>query len=605
MFSSTSLLETAGAWARVDLGAVDGDELMSMGVEAVRAVSLLEAHVARVGAELEARGTTDAVHGLRTGSWVAREAPTSPAAVRLRVRAGQTVAKHWPLVEQAWLAGVLSWEHVRALLAASNSRVVEAIGGIQEPIIEMARGCGFEQWKADVASLIRLLDQDGPDPKPGDGVNRLSWKTTLDGVLDVQATLQHDLGLVLRTAVDRRADELFRAFTRDHEQCADIVVPARAELCAMALIDLIRAGVGAEPGEGRARVEVTLIHHTDRDGTCGYDCSCDGATDTAGAGEDEDDRDGGDHGAGPTDGPGGFDRHEAASPASGNHRGAEGATDRTAMGGGTHDGNATANGSPSRNGRNGDRSTTDRDANTRDRAGPSRTGRGDRTDRRGREPRAGRDPSSRARAPGLTDLEGHPIRGEQAGVWSCVAERSVLTADRNGVPLHLGRSRRLASPAQRKALAIRDGGCTFPGCEHPAMWTDAHHVTAWEHGGRTDLDQLVSLCRRHHGIAHRAGWVLTLGDDGWTRWTTPSGVTITGQRHHRRPDDAAVRSDVDAGSVIGFGSGTGTGIDRGKARDGTRVRRDGRGPGARAPDRPAAGRQPRDHEADDGWADTG
>ena len=138
MFSSTSLLDQAAALARLDPAEVDGDELMTLGLEAVRAVSLLEAHVARVGAELEARGTTDTEHGLRTGSWVAREAPTSPAAVRLRIRAGQTVAKHWPKVEEAWLAGELLWEHVRALLAASNPRVVEAIGGIQEPIIELA-----------------------------------------------------------------------------------------------------------------------------------------------------------------------------------------------------------------------------------------------------------------------------------------------------------------------------------------------------------------------------------------------------------------------------------------------------------------------------------
>jgi hypothetical protein len=584
MSSSATLLESAAAAARVDPREVDGEELMVMELDAVRAVSLLEAHVARVGAELEARGTTDTVHGLRTGSWVAREAPTSPAAVRLRIRAAQTVARHWPLVEEAWLAGDLSWEHIRALLAASNPRVVEAIAGIQEPIIELAKGCGFEQWKTDIASLIRLLDQDGPDPKPGDGLNRLSWKTTLDGVLDVQATLQHDLGLVLRTAVDRRADELFRAFTRDHEQCPDIVVPSRAELCAMALIDLVRTGVAAEPGDGRARVEVTLIHHADHNGTCEHECGCTGPTAADAECDEGDEGDEGDD-----EGRSGEGSCDAAP--TGGSRGGTGTPNAPATRSGTDTRHGEAAGPDNRTAELPDNSTVDRahgpdDTGTRERTRTENGDRTDRTDRPGPAPGRGRDPSARSGWPGLTDLEGHPIRGEQAGVWSCAAERSVLTADRNGVPLHLGRSRRLASPAQRKALAIRDGGCTFPGCEHPAMWTDAHHVTAWEHGGRTDLDQLVSLCRRHHGIAHRAGWVLTLGDDGWTRWTTPSGVTIAGQRHHRRPDDRASDQAIDIDRTIDIRSDNGIGVGAGNDRDGPRARRTGTGRGARASDFP-------------------
>lgn len=70
-------------------------------------------------------------------------------------------------------------------------------------------------------------------------------------------------------------------------------------------------------------------------------------------------------------------------------------------------------------------------------------------------------------------------------------------------PLDLGRRVRLATPAQRAALAIRDKGCTFPGCQRPPGWCDAHHLREWSTGGTTDLPELALLCGRHHTIVHR------------------------------------------------------------------------------------------------------
>jgi hypothetical protein len=92
--------------------------------------------------------------------------------------------------------------------------------------------------------------------------------------------------------------------------------------------------------------------------------------------------------------------------------------------------------------------------------------------------------------------------------------------------LDLGRERRLATPAQRKALAIRDGGCAFPGCDRPPQWTDAHHIKAWAHGGATDLDNLVLLCGPHHDLAHH-GWIITLDPDRRPLPTTAQAVAVT------------------------------------------------------------------------------
>ncbi len=57
--------------------------------------------------------------------------------------------------------------------------------------------------------------------------------------------------------------------------------------------------------------------------------------------------------------------------------------------------------------------------------------------------------------------------------------------------------------AQLKALWLRDKHCTFPGCEAPAHWTDAHHLTHWLDGGPTNLNNAALLCGRHHTIVHR------------------------------------------------------------------------------------------------------
>ena len=105
-------------------------------------------------------------------------------------------------------------------------------------------------------------------------------------------------------------------------------------------------------------------------------------------------------------------------------------------------------------------------------------------------------------------LDGEPLPAEVAEMLACDAHLQALLVDRRGQPLWLGRSTRLATAAQRRVLAVRDGGCVFPGCEMPAQWCDVHHAPGWERGGTTDVDAMVMLCRRHHGAAHSSRWLL-------------------------------------------------------------------------------------------------
>jgi len=114
----------------------------------------------------------------------------------------------------------------------------------------------------------------------------------------------------------------------------------------------------------------------------------------------------------------------------------------------------------------------------------------------------------------LETLEGRTGRRcelDEAGVITPEAARRlacdasvarIVTAGRSE-PLDAGRRTPVVSPALRRALVIRDGGCRFPGCGRPPGWCDAHHVVHWADGGRTALSNLVLLCRPHHRAVHR------------------------------------------------------------------------------------------------------
>lgn len=110
---------------------------------------------------------------------------------------------------------------------------------------------------------------------------------------------------------------------------------------------------------------------------------------------------------------------------------------------------------------------------------------------------------------------GGPILDETLRRIGCTAGLVRLVTSGKSRVLDLGRAKRLASPAQQLALAARDNGCLFPGCDRPPEWTDAHHTTPWSKGGRTDLDGLLSACRFHHRLFHEGGWTLRRTPHGY------------------------------------------------------------------------------------------
>jgi hypothetical protein len=117
------------------------------------------------------------------------------------------------------------------------------------------------------------------------------------------------------------------------------------------------------------------------------------------------------------------------------------------------------------------------------------------------------------------------VTAEQGRLASCDADVTPILIDDDGVPLRMGRTRRLFPPHLRRALVVRDEHCIFAGCSAPHYWCDAHHVVHWIDGGETDLENSALLCERHHTRVHHG---FTIERDPQGRWHTyrPDGSEI-------------------------------------------------------------------------------
>lgn len=113
------------------------------------------------------------------------------------------------------------------------------------------------------------------------------------------------------------------------------------------------------------------------------------------------------------------------------------------------------------------------------------------------------------------ELTGERITADQARRLSCTAKILPVVLGGESLPLDLGRARRLFTPAQRKALLLRDRTCRAEGCDIPGTWCEAHHLDPWQTGGPTDLANGLLLCSHHHHRAHDLAYStdrLTNGD---------------------------------------------------------------------------------------------
>jgi 5-methylcytosine-specific restriction protein A len=132
----------------------------------------------------------------------------------------------------------------------------------------------------------------------------------------------------------------------------------------------------------------------------------------------------------------------------------------------------------------------------------------------------------------LTDLQDGVGVGAIDGIAQPVSAATVrqMAVDARIIPcvlsgdseiLDWGRGKRIFTPAQKLALAERDGGCAF--CGLPPGMTAAHHLRWWARDtGPTEISNGILLCTNCHHRIH---------DDGWEiRIDNPSPETLTRRR---------------------------------------------------------------------------
>ena len=110
-------------------------------------------------------------------------------------------------------------------------------------------------------------------------------------------------------------------------------------------------------------------------------------------------------------------------------------------------------------------------------------------------------------------LNGSELTVETIRRLACEAEIIPVVLDGKSVPLDVGKSKRLATAYQRRALAAVHETCAMDGCSVKFSHCEPHHIDYWENGGATDLNNLVPLCSRHHHAAHEGGWKLKLNPE--------------------------------------------------------------------------------------------
>ena len=456
---------------------------------------------------------------LSCAQWLSWRAGLSPGAAREHVRVARALGK-LPRLSDAMRRGKVSYSKVRAVTRVATPENEQtlldvALAGTAEHVERIARA-----WRR----IDRNVEQ--AEDRRRDASRSLRTWVDEDGMVVVRGRLTPEVGAVLRRALEAACDQARRAPAWDGGGDEDAADPADG------VGEDATAGAGSADGvekkaaDAPADVEepTLLQRQADAIGTVA-EAALAGGLDRGTAGDryqvvlhvDAEAL------AAPPDVPAGT----SGDPASGSGPRPRGERVPTGM---SED---AASESEPRAG--GDRVPAGTPATARAAAGgpgggssihPVLLGRAGRArQRRWRRPSGpcpGTRPTSAAfRQTVLDEAGGIHVSAETARRMACDAATVSMRHGRGGEVLDVGRRTRTISPALRRALAARDRQCRFPGCGN--LRCDAHHLEHWVDGGRTALDNLVLLCRRHHRAVHEEGFRVTMDAAGDVQFLRPDG----------------------------------------------------------------------------------
>jgi Domain of unknown function (DUF222)/HNH endonuclease len=135
---------------------------------------------------------------------------------------------------------------------------------------------------------------------------------------------------------------------------------------------------------------------------------------------------------------------------------------------------------------------------------------------------------------GDLDVGAGTITASAARRIACDAHTIPVVLGTRSEPLDVGRAAYTVPQPMRRALVTRDRGCTFPGCDRPPGWCEAHHITHWADGGQTTLTNLALLCDAHHRLIHAQDWQIRI-TDGRPEFTSPRWLD---------PDQRPIRNTI-------------------------------------------------------------
>jgi hypothetical protein len=137
-----------------------------------------------------------------------------------------------------------------------------------------------------------------------------------------------------------------------------------------------------------------------------------------------------------------------------------------------------------------------------------------------------------------TSEDGTPVAMSELARALCDCEMTRIVMSAEGLPLDVGRTKRLFTVAQRRAVIARDGQCVWNGCEQHASRCEVHHIRWWDRDhGATSVTNAALLCKHHHSETHRLDLTIQRLEKppGWVRrqgnrtFADPGGVITPGR----------------------------------------------------------------------------
>ncbi|MGI9621723.1 MAG: DUF222 domain-containing protein [Acidimicrobiales bacterium] len=236
----TLVAEARGAAATDVERLTDAEVLVSI-TELCEVASAVNVALAKVISHADRHDLTVQDCGLKVGAWMARNATRPAGQCRKQASKARHAIAHFADSVHAAADGPMGWDHVDLLVAVSNVRNRDALASVQDRLIEAAQQLRWREWETLVRTIAEEADEDGSyDPNEDEHANRLRLNALGDGTIDVSGRLVGETAHIVEGTIDAIADELFRNYKRDHDLNADIIIPDRTTLKALALAEACR-----------------------------------------------------------------------------------------------------------------------------------------------------------------------------------------------------------------------------------------------------------------------------------------------------------------------------------------------------------------------------